>query len=425
MNLYNSSFLILGEGTTYKHCSEFFEREHIQYFSTTTEKVININKETIVCQDKKINLKEIDYVVISPGIYPSNRILNQIVLSKCRLITDIEIIQYITKSELICVTGTNGKTSTVNMISNILNDNNIKAIACGNNGVSVFDSLTDSYDYIVLELSSYQLEYISKLDSYISLILNLSHDHIDRHQSFNDYFNTKLKIFKKAKHCIINKSLKQSHNYSTFEIKDDFFYLNNTKIDDLTIKDGRRINYKSSIYPVSGRHESLNLCASIAVLKTIGLSLEEIINSFSTRERLQHRVEEFLIFNGVSFINDSKSTNAHSTFNALESIEKNIILIMGGDNKQIPYKILSEQINAKVKKLIIIGDNKELLSNELEVDVAIVYHDNLDQAVEYIFSIMTQGDTVLLSPGTSSYCMYDNYQHRGNHFKELVNKHAC
>ena len=79
----------------------------------------------------------------------------------------------------------------------------------------------------------------------------------------------------------------------------------------------------------------------------------------------------------------------------------------------------------KVKTLIIIGDNKELLSNELDVDVAIVYHDNLDQAVEYIFSIITQGDTVLLSPGTSSYCMYDNYQHRGNHFKELVNKYVC
>ena len=149
----------------------------------------------------------------------------------------------------------------------------------------------------------------------------------------------------------------------------------------------------------------MNLCASIAVLKTIGLSLNEIINSFSRRESLNHRVEEFLIFDGVSFINDSKSTNAHSTFNALESIEKNIILIMGGDKKQIPYKILSEQINLKVKTLIIIGDNKELLTNELKVDVAIVYHDSLDQAVEYIFSIMTQGDTVLLSPGTSSYCV--------------------
>ena len=349
MNLYNSSFLIIGEGITYEHCSKFFEREHIHYLSTTTEDILNVNREIIVCRDKKINLKDIDYVVISPGISPSNKILNQITSSSCKLITDIEIFQYLSKSKLICVTGTNGKTSTVNMISNILNDNNIKAIACGNNGVSVFDSLAGSFDYTILELSSYQLEYISKLNSYISVVLNLSYDHMERHKSLDDYLNIKLKIFEKAKHCFINKNLRNSHNYSTFEIKDNSFYLNDNKIDNLAVVDNRQINYKSDIYLIAGRHESLNLCASIAVLKTIGLPLKEIINSFSRRERLKHRVEEFLTFDGVSFINDSKSTNAESTFNALESIENNIILIMGGDKKLIPYKILSDRLTRKLK----------------------------------------------------------------------------
>ena len=116
-------------------------------------------------------------------------------------------------------TGTNGKTSTVNLLADILNDNDISAIACGNNGVSVFDSLEKSYEYVILEISSYQLEYINKLKSFISIVLNISMDHIDRHKSLTNYINLKLRIFNNSKFQIINSKLKKYYHCQTFEIK--------------------------------------------------------------------------------------------------------------------------------------------------------------------------------------------------------------
>tara|TARA_B100000035_G_scaffold302613_1_gene300386 strand:+ start:6618 stop:7904 length:1287 start_codon:yes stop_codon:yes gene_type:complete len=424
MNVLESSFLVIGEGVTYKHCSSFFKKNRIAYHSTTTDNIIDISDTEIICKNQNINFKKIDYVVVSPGISPSNKAINDLKKLGCRITTDIEIVQNLTSSKFICITGTNGKTSTVNLIADIMNDNNIKTIACGNNGVSVFRSLHDEYDYVVLELSSYQLEYIKTLNSYISVILNISPDHLDRHINLKNYLDIKLKIFNNSKYKIISKNLSLSNEYSTFEVKDNRFYLNDIKLNDLSIIDDSHLSYQSNTYPIFGIHESHNLCASISVLKIIGLSLKDILKSFSKRKLLKHRVEEFLSFNGIKFINDSKSTNADSTHNALMSVRGNIILIMGGDNKKMSYDKLKSSISKRVKILILIGENRELLDEELSVDSKKVFCDSLEHATSYIFSVMTPGDTVLMSPGTSSYCMYDNYQQRGNHFKELIKKYV-
>ena len=207
MNVLKSSFLIIGEGVTYEHCSNFFNKNRIYYQSTTTNDIVDINNNEIICKNKKINLNKVDYAVISPGVPPTNVVLQKLASSGCKLTTDIEIIQNLSQSKFICITGTNGKTSTVNLIADILNDNNLSAIACGNNGISVFTSLENSYDFILLELSSYQLEYINKLDSFISIILNLSDDHLERHGSLENYFEIKKKIFNSAKHKLILKNL--------------------------------------------------------------------------------------------------------------------------------------------------------------------------------------------------------------------------
>ena len=202
------------------------------------------------------------------------------------------------------------------------------------------------------------------------------------------------------------------------------FLINDSVIDGLSTTDCKYISYSSESYPIDGRHDLHNLCASISVLGIIGLSLDSILASFHKRKRLEHRVEKFFTFNGINFINDSKSTNADSTSNALMSLGNNIILIMGGDNKRMSYKTLNKLINEKVKILIMIGDNKDVLNALLDVNTNKVCYEDLELAMSYVFSVMLPGDTVLMSPGTSSYYMYDNYQHRGNHFKELVKRYA-
>ena len=246
MNVFKSSFLIIGEGLTFEHCSNFFKKNDIMYYSTSTNDIVDIDNRRIICKKKKIDLDKVDYTVISPGVSPTNLVLQKLALSGCKFTTDIEIIQNLSKSKFICITGTNGKTSTVNLIADILNDNNISAIACGNNGISVFASLENTYDYIILELSSYQLEHIKKVKSFISIILNLSDDHLERHGSLENYLAIKEKIFDYAKHKLTHKKLDHLDKYSTFEVRDEMFLINDSLIDGLSITDSDHISYSSN-----------------------------------------------------------------------------------------------------------------------------------------------------------------------------------
>ncbi len=425
MNVFDSSFLIIGEGVTCKHCVEFFQKKNITFNSLSTSNISKINDNVIEHNNEIIDLNKIDYVIVSPGVPPSNFLLKEITNYNCKLTTDIEIVQSLigSSTKYICVTGTNGKTSTVSLLSDVLNDNGINSISCGNNGISVFKALEKEYDFVIFELSSYQLEYIKYLESYISIILNLSQDHFERHKTYDEYFQTKLKIFKNSKFQIANDLLDHQDKFMTFNIKDGHFFINKIKVDHLEYKQNT-ITYCKDVYKITGYHEAMNLCACLAIFKILNLSIKKIIKSFSKRKLLQHRVEEFYVFKGIKFINDSKSTNADSTRSALKSISDNIILIMGGDKKEISYKTLIELINTKVKLLVIIGDNQDCLYEELSVDIKKMCFDSLDEATAYIFSIMVAGDTVLMSPGTSSYYSYDNYEHRGDHFKNIVKKYA-
>mgnify|MGYP001229127348 CR=1 FL=1 len=431
MNFYKSSFLIIGKGVTYKHCKKFFDRNSITYkFIDTDEAIEIIDMKIILTQEcqrrvkqKNIDLATIDYVIISPGISKEQDLIKQIIKSNCRIITDIEIIQSLVESKFICVTGTNGKTSTVTLLAEILNANNKKALACGNNGISVFDSLNDSYEYIVLEISSYQLEYIQNLKSEISVILNISSDHLDRHMTFEKYLEIKSKILKTARHTVTNNFFAIENN-NVFDIKDDFFYCNNNKINHLRLHRCNYIKYKEKKYTITGRHEAENLCACILILKLINFDIGDILSSFEKRQFLPHRVEFVSKYNDITFINDSKSTNVSSTYNALTSKNDNIILIMGGDNKKTSYKPLIDIINEKVKLLVLIGENSESLNAEMSVNAKKMIFENLVDATSYIFSKMESGDIVLFSPGSSSFCMYNNYEDRGDHFKKIINDYV-
>ena len=431
MNVYKSSFLIIGKGITYKHCKKFFDDNSIFYLSIDTHDFIEIKNMKIyitpehqrIIKKKEIDLKKIDYVVVSPGISKEQELIKQITKFQCNIITDIDIIQNLIKSKFICITGTNGKTSTVSLLAEILNANNKKAIACGNNGISVFEALTESYEYVILEISSYQLEYIKKLKSEISVILNVSTDHLDRHATYEKYLEIKSKILKNACHTVTDNTFTLKNN-NIFDIKNKAFYINSSKINYLELHEYSHIVYKQKKYAISGRHEALNLCACISILRLIGIDIIDILIAFEKRKLLPHRLENISTFNDIIFINDSKSTNVSSTYNALESFVDNIILIMGGDNKKTSYKSLNTIIKQKVKLLVLIGDNRNYLSNQISVNVKKLLFENLKDATTYIFSEMDSGDTILFSPGSSSFYMYNNYEDRGNHFRKLINDYV-
>tara|TARA_B100000902_G_C27268229_1_gene894829 strand:- start:54 stop:1361 length:1308 start_codon:yes stop_codon:yes gene_type:complete len=431
MNVYKSSFLIIGKGETYKSCKKFFQDNSINYKAIITDDALKVKDMKIIIKpeyqqkikQKEIDLKSIDYVIVSPGIPRGHKLIQQIIKSNCKIITDIDILQSIISVKFICITGTNGKTSTVTLLEEILNANKIKSIACGNNGISVFEALNDSYEYVILEISSYQLEYIKNLKSEISVILNITSDHLDRHKNFKNYLNIKSKILKNANHTITNNHFTFKNN-NVFDIINNSFYINNVKIKYLYFNKSNYIEYKEKNYAIAGKHEAMNLCACISILKIINIDIINILDAFEKRTLLPHRLEIFNKYNNITFINDSKSTNVSSTNNALMSGNNNIILIMGGDNKKTSYISLKQLINEKVKLLILIGENRTNLDVELSVDIKKKLFINLKEATTYIFSVMQPGDTVLLSPGSSSFCMYNNYIDRGIHFKKLINDYV-
>lgn len=424
MNLSKSSFLILGKGVTYNNCRVFFDKKSITYQAINTEDILHIDNVNISTTSGKINIKSFDYIVISPGIKKQNYYVEQLLNLDCKFITDVELLQHQLKAKYICVTGTNGKTSTVNLLADILNNNNQKAIACGNNGVSLFKALEEDYTYVIIELSSYQLEYIKNLNSFISIVLNISEDHLDRHNSLQEYLDIKLKIFNGATNSIINADIGAPKKSHTFNVHNNNFLINGEIINGISLMDHNSINFNGRIFKINGKHEALNLCACLAVLKIIGIKLSDSLNGFSKRSILPHRLESFYSYKNTKFINDSKSTNANSTLNALESISNNITLIMGGDKKNISYSALSGIINNKVKLLILFGDNRQDIYNAIIPDIETIFFNDLKEVVSYIFSDFREKTTILFSPGTSSFSHYKNFEQRGNHFKNLVNYYA-
>jgi len=421
MNLSKLSFLILGKGVTYDNCKIFFDKKSITYQAINTEEILDIDNDSIFTKKGKINIRRINYVVISPGIKKQNNYVQKLLNAGCELITDVELLQSQLQAKYICVTGTNGKTSTVNLLADILNNNNQRALACGNNGVSLFKALEEDFSYIIIELSSYQLEYIKNLDSFISIILNISDDHLDRHGSLKEYLDIKLKIFNNADNCIINSDIEVSKKYQTYNINKNKFLIDGKTLKEISFMDYKSIKLNEKMFKINGKHEVMNLCACLAILKIIGLSINNTLLGFSQRYVLPHRLENFCTYKATKFINDSKSTNASSTLNALESISSNITLIMGGDKKKISYSLLSKIINDKVKLLILFGCNKHELYNEILPNVETVFFNNLKEVVSYIFSDFREKTTILFSPGTSSFSLYQNFEERGNHFKNLVN----
>ena len=424
MNLSKLSFLILGKGVTYNNCKIFFDKNSITYKALNTVDILNIDNECISTKKGKINIRDINYIVISPGIKKQNNYVKKLINVGCKLITDVELLQSQLKTKYICVTGTNGKTSTVNLLADILNNNNQKALACGNNGISLFKALEEDFNYIIIELSSYQLEYIKNLDSFVSIILNISEDHLDRHNSLQEYLDIKLRIFNNADNCIINSDIEASKKYQTYNISKNKFLIDGKALKEISFFDYKSIKLNKKTFKTNGKHEIMNLCACLAVLKIIGLSISDTLIGFSQRLPLPHRLEKFCTYKTTKFINDSKSTNASSTLNALESISSSIILIMGGDKKDISYSLLSKIINHKVKLLILFGCNKQDLYNDILPDVETIFFNNLKEVVSYIFSDLRKKTTILFSPGTSSFSHYQNFEERGDHFKNLITNYV-
>jgi UDP-N-acetylmuramoylalanine--D-glutamate ligase len=378
-----------------------------------------------------------DLIVVSPGVHLDIEPLIQAKEKNTPIISEIELAFGFFSKPVIAVTGTNGKTTTTTLIGEMLKNAGYRVGVGGNIGyplVSVDDS---KLDYIVAEISSYQLEAIEKFKPHIALILNLTEDHLERYGTMEPYGNAKARIFEKQTkedYLIYNEDDKlvkeivksASSNLVPFSVKtpvEHGVFVNGGYIVKLERPVIKMICPVNDI-KIKGAHNIENALAASAAALIAGVKRADIEKTLREFPGVEHRIEYVDTINGVEFINDSKGTNPDSTIVALRTVgeNKSVILILGGRDKGTDLAALCGMITDSAKKVILIGEAAERFKAALE---SCDYRDmvdasSLDDAVRKAFSVASSGDKVLLSPACASFDMFNDFEQRGKMFKQIV-----
>ncbi len=378
-----------------------------------------------------------DWVIKSPGIPKKADLIKKIKEKGIRLSSEIEFASEFTDAKIIAITGSNGKTTTTSLIYHILKNAGFNVGLGGNIGKSFAKQVAEEqYDYFVLEISSFQLDDIQNFRPYISLLLNLSPDHLDQYNyNYEEYALAKFNIAKNQQNndfFICNKDDEMSQKLLSrvdINAKKLLFSLNEgleeggfATNDHIFVKlEGRTFSMPIGEMSLVGKHNVANCLAASITAKLLNISDNSLVESLKTFQSVEHRLEQFAEIDGVKYINDSKATNVNATYYALESMKTPTIWIVGGVDKGNDYTEIEELVKEKVKAIVCLGvDNKKIIdffgaNKELIYDTS-----NLEECVKIAKNIAHKGDTVLLSPCCASFDLFKSYEDRGKKFKQAV-----
>ncbi len=407
-----------------------------KYKTILTENKIEFEEGTHTLE-KILNATE---VIKSPGIPDKVELVLKLKEKNIPVISEIEFAGRYTNAKKICITGSNGKTTTTMLTYHILKKAGYNVGLGGNVGKSfAYQVATEKFDYYVLELSSFQLDGMFNFKADVAVLLNITPDHLDRYDyKFENYITSKFRITQNqtandyfiycADDDVINnhmKSWSSPVNLIPFSIKKPIdgngAFLNGNQI---------TLNYKPNQNPLimtieqlalQGKHNVYNSMAASLATRIVDVRKEIIKESLQDFQGIEHRLEFVASINGVEFINDSKATNINSTWYALESMQKPIIWVCGGQDKGNDYNELIDLVKGKVKAIVCLGkNNKKIISAFKDVVDIIAETDNASDAVATSYKIAKKGDVVLLSPACASFDLFENYEDRGMQFKGAV-----
>ncbi len=378
-----------------------------------------------------------DWVIKSPGIPKKADLIKKIKEKGIRLSSEIEFASEFTDAKIIAITGSNGKTTTTSLIYHTLKNAGFNVGLGGNIGKSFAKQVAEEqYDYFVLEISSFQLDDIQNFRPYISLLLNLSPDHLDQYNyNYEEYALAKFNIAKNQQNndfFICNKDDEMSKNLLSkvdINAKKLLFSLNEGLEEGgfatngyIFVKlEGRTFSMPIGEMSLVGKHNVANCLAASITAKLLNISDNSLVESLKTFQSVEHRLEQFAEIDGVKYINDSKATNVNATYYALESMKTPTIWIVGGVDKGNDYTEIEELVKEKVKAIVCLGvDNKKIIdffsaNKELIYDTS-----NLEECVKIAKNVAHKGDTVLLSPCCASFDLFKSYEDRGKKFKQAV-----
>ena len=379
-----------------------------------------------------------NWIIKSPGIPKKAEIISKIQKKGIRLSSEIEFASEFTDAKIIAITGSNGKTTTTSLIYHILKNDDLTVGLGGNIGKSFAKQVADeNFDYYVLEVSSFQLDDIQNFRPYISLLLNLSQDHLDQYNyNYEEYALAKFRITENQENdnfFIYNKDDEMSMNLLEkleikakmipFSLKEKLKEGGYLTEDKMTIKLDGEFSMKIDELALVGNHNIANSLAASIAGKILKISNESIRNSLTTFQAVEHRLEQVTEINGVKFINDSKATNVNATYYALESMKQPTVWIVGGVDKGNDYTEIEALVKRKVKAIVCLGiDNQKILDFFKDKKELIYSTSSMEEAVKISKSLAKSGDTVLLSPCCASFDLFDNYEDRGIKFKKEVLK---
>jgi UDP-N-acetylmuramoylalanine--D-glutamate ligase len=382
-------------------------------------------------------IAQADEIIKSPGIPDTSEIIQFLKNRNKTIISEIEFASRYTKAKKICITGSNGKTTTTMLIYHILQKANLKVGLAGNVGQSFALQVAHAdFDYFVIELSSFQLDYMFDFKADIAILLNITPDHLDWYNyNFSLYADSKFRITRnqdKTCYFLYNaddtfiverlQGLQIESEKIPFSILSELEhggYLSNSNI----IINHNTL-FEMNIYDLAlqGKHNIYNSLAAGLSAKILDIKNPVIRESLSDFKGVEHRLEKFIKVHGILFINDSKSTNINSCWYALESMEKRTVLIAGGIDKGNDYSIIKELVKEKVIAIVALGINNEKIHKAFDDIVEVIDVTSMEDAVRASYYLATDDDVVLLSPACASFDLFKNYEDRGRQFKECVRK---
>jgi UDP-N-acetylmuramoylalanine--D-glutamate ligase len=378
-----------------------------------------------------------DEVVKSPGIPDKVPIIQELMKRGTLIISEIELAGRYTKAKKICITGSNGKTTTTTLIYHMLQKAGLNVGLAGNIGQSFALQVAEqNFDYYVIELSSFQLDGMYTFKADIAILLNISPDHLDRYDyKMENYVKSKFRITQNLseEECFIFCSDNDvtTEHLNQIVIKAEMLPFSQEKKEGQTaylLEQFMHINYHSNEFDMSinelslkGRHNVYNSMAAGIAGHVLNIRKDIIRESLADFQGVEHRLESVFKVRGVQYINDSKATNVNSTWYALECMEAPVVWIAGGLDKGNDYSELFDLVKEKVKALICLGvDNAKLIEKFGDKVPVIVETKSATEAVTQAYKLSSPGDVVLLSPACASFDLFENYEDRGRQFKEAV-----
>jgi UDP-N-acetylmuramoylalanine--D-glutamate ligase len=377
---------------------------------------------------------EQDMIVLSPGVPLMSRALIEAQARGIPVISEVELAFQHIRAPIIAVTGTNGKTTTTSLLGHVFACAGKNVFVGGNIGIPLISAveLSPEPDYVIVEMSSFQLETIESFRPFISVLLNITDDHLDRYASFDLYRQAKAAICRNQKESdflIANRDDPALQPIIDTVRAEVFLFSRCTAQPCGAFDDGNlcfaypgreALSIDVSSAGLIGNHNRENMLAAVSAAYLCDLPAHVIQDAIESFCGLEHRMELAGEINGITYINDSKGTNVGACCSSIAGVNGSLVLIAGGQDKGGSYAPLAEPLRQKVRALVLLGEAADRMQSELEEYVEIVRVASLDEAVETATRLARSGDSVLLSPACSSFDMFDSYEHRGNCFKALV-----